>query len=101
MKSPIVKSLHTLPLSLFLATVSFAQITTTGVETPPNYTTFVQPSAGGSFVDPVFGTTIMRVTNALGTPNADQGGNLTWIENEYSTMSAFNSDNSKFILVHQ
>jgi hypothetical protein len=101
MKIPIKKSLTILPLLTFLVTASFAQITTTGVETPVNYTTFVPPSAGGSFVDPVFGTTIKRVTNAMGTVNADQGGNLMWIENEYSTMSAFNSDNSKFILVHQ
>jgi hypothetical protein len=45
--------------------------------------------------------TVKRVSNALNTPNADQGGYLSWIENEYSTMSPFNSDNSKFVLVHQ
>ena len=101
MQNQIVKSLTVLPLLSLFANASFAQITTTGVEAPTNYTSFVPPSAGGSFVDPVFGTTIMRVTNAVGTANADQGGNLTWIENEYSTMSAFNSDNSKFILLHQ
>ncbi len=100
-KKSIKKSLTILPLLTFLTTASFAQLTTTGVETPLNYSTFVPPSAGGSFVDPVFGATIKRVTNAMGTVNADQGGNLMWIENEYSTMSAFNSDNSKFILVHQ
>ena len=96
MKYPVV-----LPLLALFATSGFSQITTTGVETPTNYTTFVPPSAGGSYVDPVFGTTIRRVTNAMSTANADGGGNLTWIENEYSAMSAFNSDNSKFILVHQ
>jgi hypothetical protein len=56
---------------------------------------------GQAYTDPVFGATIKRVSNALATPNADQGGYLTWIEDEYSTASAFNNDNSKFILLHQ
>ena len=78
-----------------------AQLTTTGVELAPNYDTFNPPSVGVTYIDPTFGSTIKRVSNALGTANADGGGNLTWIENEYSTMSPFNGDNSKFILVHQ
>jgi len=78
-----------------------AQLTSTGVELAPEYDTLAAPSVGGTYVDSTFGSTIKRVSNALGTPNADGGGNLTWIENEYSTMSPFNSDNSKFILVHQ
>src|SRR5205085_5126240 len=80
---------------------AFGQITTGVVEAPPSYATLLPPSAGGSYVDPVFGSTIRRVSNALSTPNHDRGGNLKWIENEYSTMSPFNSDNSKFILVHE
>ena len=95
-----------LALPLFLLFVvpfatAFGQITTTQVELAPNYDTFTPPAAGGTYVDPVFGSTVKRVTYAIGTPNADRGGNLTWIENEYSTMSPFNSDNSRFILVHQ
>jgi len=80
---------------------TFAQRTTTGIELAPDYDTFAPPTVGLTYVDPTFGSTIKRVSNALGTPNADGGGNLTWIENEYSTMSAFNSNNSNFILVHQ
>src|SRR5579864_8609639 len=80
---------------------AFAQLTATGIELAPNYDTFVPPPVGVTYVDPTFGSTIKRVSNALAVPNADGGGNLTWIENEYSTMSPFNSDNSKFILVHQ
>jgi hypothetical protein len=72
---------------------TFAQLTTTGVELAPDYDTFAPPTVGLTYVDPTFGSTIKRVSNALGTPNADGGGNLTWIENEYSTMSAFNSNN--------
>jgi hypothetical protein len=80
---------------------AFAQLSTGGVLLPPNYNTFIPPAVGNVYVDPVFGSTVKRVSNAMATPNVDQGGNLTWIENEYSTTSAFNSDNSKFILLHQ
>ncbi|MGD0135331.1 MAG: hypothetical protein ABSE57_25070 [Bryobacteraceae bacterium] len=78
-----------------------AQLTSTGIELAPDYDTLVPPSVGLTYVDPTFGSTIQRVSNALGTLNADGGGYLTWIENEYSTMSAFNSNNSNFILVHE
>ena len=79
----------------------YGQLSTTSVELPPSYNTFIPPAAGNTYVDPVFGSTIKRVSNAMGTPNAVGGGNLTWIENEYATMSAFNTNNSNFILVHQ
>ncbi|MDP9054624.1 MAG: hypothetical protein M3N93_10035, partial [Acidobacteriota bacterium] len=72
-----------------------------GIQVPPNYDSMTPPSAAGTYVDPAFGTTIKRVTDARATANADRGGSLTWIETEYSTASAFNSDNSKFILLHQ
>src|SRR5579863_517298 len=95
----------TILLSFFLILPSgsaFAQITTGGVEAPPQYDTFLPPSAGAAYVDPVFGSTIKRVSNALSMPNHATGaGMLTWIENEYATMSAFNNDNSRFILVHE
>ena len=80
---------------------ALAQLTSTGVELAPDYDSLAAPPVGMTYVDATFGSTIKRVSNALGTPNADGGGNLTWIENEYSTVSPFNSDNSKFILVHQ
>ena len=82
-------------------TPALAQLAAGGMEVPPNYNTFQPPAVGGTYVDPVFGSTVKRISNALGTPNADRGGNLTWIENEYPTMSPFNSDNSKILLVHQ
>jgi hypothetical protein len=80
---------------------AFAQLSAGGPELPPNYNTFQPPAVGGTYVDPVFGSTIKRISNALATPNADRGGNLTWVEDEYPTMSPFNSDNSKILLVHQ
>jgi len=80
---------------------ALAQLSVGGLELPPNYTTFQPPAVGGTYADPVFGSTVKRISNALGTANADGGGYLTWIEDEYSTMSPFNSDNSKILLVHQ
>ena len=82
-------------------TPASAQLLGGGVELPANYGTFQPPASGGIYVDPVFGSTIKRISNALGTPNADGGGNLTWITDEYSTVSPFNGDNSKILLVHQ
>jgi len=78
-----------------------AQLSDACVEAAPAYNTLLPPTAGGSYVDPVFGTTIKRVSDALNTHNADRGGVLSWISNEYSTASPFNNDNSRFILVHQ
>ncbi len=69
---------------------------------PPSYFSFVPPILGGSYTDPVFGTTVKRISNAPGTFNSAAGsGNLTFIINEYSTMSPFNSDNSRLLLLHQ
>jgi uncharacterized protein (TIGR03437 family) len=83
------------------AGTSIAQSTATGVEAAPSYDSLQPPATGGTYVDPVFGATIKRVSNALSTPDADRGGMLTSIMNEYSTASAFNGDNSKLILLHQ
>jgi len=80
---------------------ALAQLAAGGVELPSDYSTFQPPAVGGSYVDPVFGSTVKRISNALGTPDADGGGRLTWITDEYSTMSPFNSDNSRILLVHQ
>jgi len=80
---------------------AFGQLTTTAVLNPPNYDTLIPPAVGNTMIDPVFGSTIKRVSNALATPNAAAGGFLTFIENEYSTANAFNNDNSKFILLHE
>src|SRR5262249_37531833 len=62
------------------------------IYTPPNYYSFVPPAAGGSYSDPVFGTTISRISNASaqGVPS---------VEGEYSTKSPFNADDSRILLV--
>ncbi len=81
--------------------IATAALTGTGVYVPPDYNSFQPPVVGGSYTDPVFGTTVKRISNALATPNADRGGTLTWVTDEYSTMSPFNNDNSRILLLHQ
>ena len=48
-----------------------------GLEFPPNYNTFQPPAVGSAYVDPVFGSTIKRISNALGTLDAGDTGNGT------------------------
>ena len=76
---------------------SWAYVSDSNVYPAPNYHTFQPPLVGGSYADPVFGTTIRRITAALSTANPD-GGNLMFITGEYSTMSPFNLDNSRILV---
>jgi hypothetical protein len=72
------------------------------VHTPPDYVTLVPPAPGNSYVDPVFGTTIKRLSDARQTVDAAAGsGVLEFITNEYSTMSPFNSNATQLLLQHQ
>jgi hypothetical protein len=100
------KFIHAILLLFFFCMAATTELATaaltgTGVYAPPDYDSFMPPSVGGSYADPVFGSTIKRISNALSTPNADRGGYLTWITDEYSTMSPFNRDNSRILLVHE
>src|SRR6266513_3744818 len=52
----------------------------------------VLPPAGGSFVDPTFGTTIVRITDPS---NAPQGAGV----NSASTDSMWNADGSMFYVL--
>jgi hypothetical protein len=71
-----------------------------GPMAPSSYDAFAPPPAGSTYTDPVFGTQIQRLSDALQTPNNADGGNLTFAMNEYSTMTAFNRDSSRFLLQH-
>jgi hypothetical protein len=91
--------------SLLLASIlnwstSSAQITDTNVYFPPDYLTFQPPDAGGSYIDPVFGTGIKRLTNAMTMPDIARGGVVTSIAPEFSTMTPFNQDNTRLLLTH-
>lgn len=68
---------------------------------PPDYYLAQPPGPGGTYVDPVFGTTIKRISEARKTPNDADTGTLRFITNEYSTMSPFNCDNTRLLLQHQ
>ena len=71
---------------------AFAQRTDAAIYRPLNYYTLPPPAAGSRYTDPVFGSTIMRISNSLVEPNAANGaGILPFIADEYSTMSPFNS----------
>src|SRR2546428_11636697 len=71
-----------------------------GVYAPFNYLTFLPPAAGESYIDPAFGTSITRVSDAMHTPYTADTGMVGLIVNEYSTMSPFNSDNSRMVVQH-
>jgi hypothetical protein len=78
-----------------------AELTDKSSHPPTSYYSFLPPNEGGSYSDPVFGTSIKRLTDAVATPNSTGDANfLTWAMNEYSTVVAFNSDNTRFLLQH-
>src|SRR4051812_3904449 len=79
---------------------SRAYVSNTTVLAPPDYSTFQPPAKGGSYTDPVFGTAIKRISNAMTTKDAGSGGSVTTIGPEYSTMSPFNMDNTRLLIQH-
>lgn len=83
------------------AATSSAYVTDSNVRRPDNYYGFWPPSAGQSYTDSNFGTTVTRMSNASGTSNAGGSGSPEFIGSEYSTMSAFNADNSRILLIEQ
>jgi hypothetical protein len=82
------------------AVASFAAVTDKSIQLPSNYDAFQPPAKGGTYVDPAFGTTITRLSNAPMTADDVNGGVLPFILNEYSTPAIFNSDDSYFVLQH-
>src|SRR5215470_17361728 len=91
--------LGAIPISLHVAHV-IASTTDTNVYAPPDYLTFQPPVVGGSYIDPVFGSPIKRLTNAMNMKRADSGGAMPFVGPEYSTMCPFNQDKSRLLLVH-
>jgi hypothetical protein len=68
---------------------------------PVNYYVLLPPDRGETYIDPAFGTTIKRISDARAQPNSAGDGTLTRITHEYATMAPFNQDNSRLILAHQ
>ena len=93
--------LAALALAVAAPGAALAHLTDREVRPPVNYFTLVPPPAGQSYIDPAFGTTIRRLSDARNTANAANTGNVAFIVNEYSTMSPFNQDDSRILLQHQ
>lgn len=66
-------------------------LTDTDIHTPPEYGTLAVPAAGGTYVDPVFGTTIKRLTDATARPPDG-------ITPVYSKTAAYSLDNKWLLL---
>jgi len=66
-------------------------LTDSNIHVPPNYATMAPPTVGNSYVDPVFGATVTRLTDAtvLSEPA---------IVPEYSQTSVFNADDTYLLL---
>lgn len=87
---------------VFAPPSGFAYLADDGIHAPPGYFGALPPEAGGRRTDPTFGTTVKRLSDAVATPNtAFTGRNLIFVMTEYATMSPFNQDNSKLLLMHQ
>jgi hypothetical protein len=92
-------------LSLFAlacGTPMHPSLTDKEVHLPPDYLTFRPPARGAEYVDPVFGSTIRRLSDARQTRDAVTGaGPLAFITNEYSTVTPFNRDATRLLVQHQ
>jgi hypothetical protein len=90
-----------IPFLLSITGAAFAQQTDSATYVPPDYYTLRPPASGKSYVDPVFGSTITRMSNSRDEPDVAKGvGTLSFVSNEYSTMSPFNADNSRILGLH-
>ena|SRR5438094_1962151 len=63
------------------------------VHIPPDWTSFVPPARGVSYVDPVFGCSIVRLTDALHDGVAEH--------HYYATLTPVSADDSKVLIVNE
>src|SRR5262245_36050534 len=101
--SATLRLLPRLAVALSLSgAVALAYVTDSSLRVPPDYATFLPPVLGGSYTDPVFGTPVKRISDARNTPDdAGGSGTLTFVTDEYSTMTPFNSDSTRLVLQHE
>ena len=95
-----IRSLLLGAICVLLQHSGLAYVTDSQLYSPVNYFTLRPPAAGATYVDPAFGTEVMRIERRLSTPDAANVGMLRSIANEYSTMTPFNADNSRLLLQH-
>jgi hypothetical protein len=67
------------------------------IHIPPNWDTFTPPALGQSYVDPVFGCTVKRLTN--GSLEALGDGTHPGLMDFYSTLTALNASDTMFFAV--
>ncbi|MCL5744311.1 MAG: hypothetical protein M1541_10360, partial [Acidobacteria bacterium] len=82
----------TLSVLILAAGIAVAQRTDLGVYPEPPAPPL--PAAGGTFVDPTFGTTIMRLSDASDTPGTVPPGSNFGCRNSYSYWPTFNLDST-------
>ncbi|MBI2566983.1 MAG: PKD domain-containing protein [Candidatus Schekmanbacteria bacterium] len=97
---PVVRVLFALIPLVIMAQPARASVSDGQSHPPSDYYTMTPPSRGASYVDPAFGTSVKRLSDALATTSSLSSGSLTYVVNEYSSMSAFNSDSSRLLLQH-
>ncbi len=67
------------------------------VRVPPNWTTFTPPDAGTTYVDPVFGCTLKRLTNSSLEETLPDGTHPS-LMNYYSTFSPINATDTMLLV---
>ena len=67
------------------------------VHPPPNYDTFRPPPVGQSYVDPVYGCTVERLTD--GSQESLWDGSHPALMNYYSTLSALNANDTMLFVI--
>jgi hypothetical protein len=81
--------------------VPVSPVTDNSLYFPPYYSTFQPLAVNNNYLDPIFGSTITRMSNATISPDVAAGsGFLRFISTEYSTMSPFNQGNSLILALH-
>lgn len=70
----------------------------TAVRLPSAWETFAPPAVGQSYVDPVFGCTVIRITNAAIDETLWDGSHPSFM-NHYSTWSALNANDTLILVV--
>ncbi len=88
-------------LFVAISSVSAGQVLDSSVRVPPAYDSFLPPAVGGSYADPVFSSSIKRLSSATTQFDEAMGtGYIPLVSPEYSTMTPFNQDNSRLLLQH-
>jgi hypothetical protein len=64
---------------------------------PADWTSFVPPPRGQSYVDPTFGCTVTRITDV--SSEDPSGSQFLLMSHGYSTVSPFNADDTRLMLV--